>query len=201
MNALALILAGAAGAIGGWLVFTAVGRFSIGSRFEEPLTIILSGAVVAGLCAKFGISGRQFLIYAPLTILVAGLTLLDIRRHILPNTITIPGIIAGLALANWLLPLGLRDSLLGAALGGGILLAATVIEAVRKKPLGGGDWKYAAMLGSFIGAQRIVFALVLSGVFGLVGGLTLLLVFRTGAKPTALGPWLSAGAIASLLWK
>ena len=78
------------------------------------------------------------------------------------------------------------------------MLAAALVEALRKKEIGGGDWKYAAMIGSFVGPQRIIIALVLTGVFGAVGAIALAVSGRH-AKPQALGPWLSAGAVASIL--
>ena len=80
----------------------------------------------------------------------------------------------------------------------GVLMAATIVEALRKKEIGGGDWKYAAMIGSFIGPQRIALALVLTGVFGVLGG-TALAISGVHTRGHALGPWLTAGAVASIL--
>src|SRR2546422_5899031 len=50
----------------------------------------------------------------------------------------------------------------------GVLMAATIVEALRKKVIGGRDCKYAAMIGSFIGPQSIVLALVFTGILGVV---------------------------------
>ena len=79
-----------------------------------------------------------------------------------------------------------------------MLIVATLIESLRKKEIGGGDWKFAAMIGSFVGPQQIIVALVFTGVFGLIGGIALT-VAGSQRKPQALGPWLSAGAVASIL--
>ena len=116
----------------------------------------------------------------------------------IPHVVTIPGTVVGLLAGSFLLPLGMRQSMLGLLVGGGILILATVVETVRKKDIGGGDWKYAAMIGSFIGPQRIVLALALTGVFGVLGGAALAFA-GVQARPQALGPWLSAGAVASIL--
>lgn len=88
--------------------------------------------------------------------------------------------------------------MLGLLVGGGVLLLATLFEAIRRKQIGGGDWKYAAMIGSFIGPQRIVVALILTGVFGALGAIALA-ISGCQTRPHALGPWLSAGAVVSIL--
>jgi leader peptidase (prepilin peptidase)/N-methyltransferase len=129
---------------------------------------------------------------------VIGVTVFDIRTQTIPHVVTVPGIVAGLIFGSRVLPLGLRESILGLVIGAGVVLLATVVEMIRKKEIGGGDWKYAAMIGSFIGPRRVVLALLLTGVFGALGAIVLA-VSGSHARPRALGPWLSAGAVASIL--
>src|SRR5882762_6103210 len=117
----------------------------------------------------------------------------------IPHIVTIPGMITGLILGSFVLPLGVGRSVTGFLVGGGVLMAATIVEALRKKEIGGGDWKYAAMIGSFIGPQSIGVALVFTGILGIVGGIVLAVAGVHG-RPQALGPWLSAGAVASILF-
>jgi prepilin signal peptidase PulO-like enzyme (type II secretory pathway) len=98
------------------------------------------------------------------------------------------------------LPIGLKNSLIGMFLGAGILLFTTVVEAARHKEVGGGDWKLAAAIGSFLGGRRMVTAMLCAGLIGLIAGV-LLSRRRAGPAPSALGPYISAGAIAAMLWK
>jgi len=204
MNSIPLVfLSGAIGAGAGWFVYCLVDRNTPDyvretKRVESFLCVAVSGLLVAAVAVRF--SGRevQLIIYAALVIALIGVTMFDIRTRIIPHVVTIPGTIAGLAAGSFLLPLGIRQSMLGLLVGGGVLILATVVETIRKKDIGGGDWKYAAMIGSFIGPQRIVLALALTGVFGVLGGAALAIAGVQG-RPQALGPWLSAGAVASIL--
>jgi leader peptidase (prepilin peptidase)/N-methyltransferase len=160
--------------------------------------VVGSAASVVLLSLKFGTPGSLLFVHSGLVLVLIAVTVFDLRTHKIPHIITIPGIIAGLILGSLVLPLGFVESLLGLLVGGGVLLAATLIESLRKKEIGGGDWKFAAMIGSFVGPQKIIVALVLTGLFGLMGGIALAVTGRQ-RKPQALGPWLSAGAVASIL--
>ena len=86
--------------------------------------------------------------------LAAGVT--DWRWRRIPNWLTFPAAAIALFLhivaGGW--P-GARSSLLGAALGLGILLPFVVIRA-----LGGGDWKLVGALGAFFGPARLIEVLI-----------------------------------------
>src|SRR5438128_2635453 len=186
------LLSGVAGAVAGWLISTSLKT----RRLEGILTTVAAAALLAGLAVKFKEPGPRFYVYGALVMVLIGVTLFDIRTQIIPHVVTIPGTIAGLVAGSYILPLGFRESALGLVVGGVVLLVSTLVEKIRKKEIGGGDWKYAAMIGSFIGPQRVVVALILTGVFGAAGAIALALS-GNHARPRALGPWLSAGAVAS----
>ena len=138
------------------------------------------------------------LVYGTLVLVLIGVTVFDIRKHTIPHIVTIPGMITGLILGSFVLPLGVGRSVTGFLVGGGVLMAATIVEALRKKEIGGGDWKYAAMIGSFIGPQSIVVQETID-IVRAHGGIVLAVAGVHG-RPQALGPWLSAGAVASILF-
>jgi leader peptidase (prepilin peptidase)/N-methyltransferase len=166
------------------------------------LSFVLIGAasilVVGAMALKFGLGTVSFLVYSGLGLVFVGVTAIDIRRHEIPHIVTIPGTALGLILGTFVLPIGFVESLLGLVAGAGVLLAATLFEMMRNKEIGGGDWKYAAMIGTFIGWQRVVIAFVLMGFFGAAGSVVLHAMGKAN-RPQALGPWLSAGALASIL--
>jgi leader peptidase (prepilin peptidase)/N-methyltransferase len=193
------ILFGLIGAAAGIAVHSLVGRFAPStSRVEFVITIAVSALLAAGLRIQYQ-DGRVFWIYLGLGFVLIGTGLFDSRTQRIPHAVTLPGLAAGIALATFILPLGFVGSIIGAVVGGGILLISTIVEALRKREIGGGDWKYAAMIGSFIGGQEMITALIFTGIFGVAASLVLHLS-RVQTKPRALGPWLSAGAIASILW-
>jgi leader peptidase (prepilin peptidase) / N-methyltransferase len=192
------LLSALAGAGAGWLVSRIVDRFTAPDVRASLLPVPASAIAVSLLAIKFGVPGPHLFVYSGLALVLVGVTVFDIRRQMIPHVVTIPGMIGGLLASTFLLPAGFTESILGLLLGGGILLAATIFETLRKKEIGGGDWKYAAMIGSFIGWQKIIVALVFTGIFGIVGAIALHAA-GTHTKPQALGPWLSAGALASIL--
>lgn len=95
---------------------------------------------------------------AVLLSLVAGWT--DLRSRRIPNWLTVPGLVIGIA-ANTVLSgrSGLKTSLLGAAVGLALLLPFVLLRS-----LGAGDWKLAGSLGAFAG-PRILMGLLLYSVF------------------------------------
>jgi len=104
--------------------------------------------------------------------LIAGWT--DLRSRRIPNWLTIPAVLVGLAVNIALSGLtGLKTSLLGIALGLALLLPFVLLRA-----LGAGDWKLAGALGSFVGPTLLI-DLLLASVF-VAGVMALALVIYKG---------------------
>jgi len=97
---------------------------------------------------------------------VAGYT--DYRWRRIPNWLTVPALLAGIAVNSiargW--P-GTKDSLLGAGLGLLVLLPFVLVRS-----LGAGDWKLVGALGAFLGPAHlltVLFAtLLIAGVMALI---------------------------------
>lgn len=109
---------------------------------------------------------------AVLLALIAGWT--DLRSRRIPNWLTVTGAAAGLA-ANFASGRwgGLKESLLGIALGLGLLLPFVLVRS-----LGAGDWKLAGALGAFTGPATLMDLLLVS-VF-VAGAMALALVIYKG---------------------
>jgi prepilin peptidase CpaA len=93
----------------------------------------------------------------------------DWRSRRIPNWLTVPGLVLGIAVNSWLhgWP-GAKASLLGAGLGLALLLPFVLIRS-----LGAGDWKFVGALGAFLGPENLLTVLVL-GI--LVNGLMALIM-------------------------
>jgi leader peptidase (prepilin peptidase)/N-methyltransferase len=98
----------------------------------------------------------------------------DLETERLPNALTIPGAAAGVV-SSVFAPPGLQASVLGFALGGGVLLfvrwgwrRATGVDG-----MGLGDVKMLAMIGAFLGWQQVIVVLFLASIAGAFVGIAL----------------------------
>ena len=123
---------------------------------------------------------------------------IDLEHQILPNVITLPGIVIGL-LFSLIWPPGIVASLAGVAVGGGILwLIAEVWLRLRGvEAMGFGDVKMLAMVGAFLGVKLVALTFVLSSLVGGVIG-AILIVSRKGRMTTAV-PFGTMLALAALI--
>jgi leader peptidase (prepilin peptidase)/N-methyltransferase len=124
---------------------------------------------------------------------------IDLEHHLLPNVITLPGIVVGFIFSLWTEP-GWVASLVGLLVGGGVLwLVAEVYYRVRhEEGLGMGDVKMLAMVGAFLGWQLTLMTLMLASLSGTVIGLGLIATKRGGLKyALPFGTFIALGAAAA----
>jgi leader peptidase (prepilin peptidase)/N-methyltransferase len=166
--------------------------------------------VVEGLAVAVGVLTLwQFgLTWAGLRTFVLGLALIavtftDVETRLIPDAITLPGIVVGLLFQLWPSPRGVVDGLTGCLVAGGIfyLIAWLSPMVFGREGLGGGDIKLAAMMGAFLGLPVVMVGIY----FGVMaGGLVAILMLLTGQKQwgqyLAFGPFLAAGGLAAAFW-
>ena len=124
---------------------------------------------------------------------------IDLRHHLLPNVITLPGIVAGFLLSLFLPP-GWQASLIGLIAGGGVLFA--IAEGYYRlrgiEGLGMGDVKMLAMIGAFLGWKLMLVTLILASFAGSVIGVGIIALGRGGMKAALpFGTFLAVGALAA----
>jgi leader peptidase (prepilin peptidase) / N-methyltransferase len=168
-----------------------------------PVVELVSGVLYVLLWLKFGLS-IPLLVYAALTSALLTVALIDYDHKIIPNTITLPGIVIGLGLSILsllsieVLEITPRSSLLGVLLGGTFFY---LIALVSKGGMGGGDIKLIAMIGAFLGWQGAFFTILSGALLGSLVGVTLMALGKKGRKDKVpFGPFLSIGAILFILW-
>lgn len=161
---------------------------------------LVEAATAALLFLAFFVFGPtvNFLVAALLLGILVVVTAIDLQHQIIPDVITLPGIVAGF-LANlatgrvsWL------ESLLGIVLGGGLFM---IIILASGGGMGGGDMKLGAMLGAFLGWRVVLVALFVAV---LLGGALAIVLLATGRRrrkdPIPFGPFLALGSAVGLLW-
>jgi leader peptidase (prepilin peptidase)/N-methyltransferase len=183
----------------------------------ETMMALFSGFLIL----KFGLSSSFFIYFILISSLVV-VSFIDLDHRIIPDTISLPGIILGL-LASFLKPTGHNDflvrfvfravkgainmatldSLLGVFIGGGLLYAVAVLFywVTKKEGMGGGDIKLLAMIGAFLGWSSTVFTILISSLIGSIVGVVLMLATRADSKyAIPFGPFLSMGAVIYLFF-
>lgn len=126
---------------------------------------------------------------------------IDLEHHLLPDAITLPGIVVGL-IASAFLPPGIVDALIGILIGGGTLwlIGEAYFRYSGEEGMGGGDVKMLAMIGAFLGWKLVLVTLVLSSVAGSILGLAIIAVKRGSMKyALPFGTFLALGALAASL--
>ena len=123
----------------------------------------------------------------------------DLEHHLLPDVITLPGIVIGFLISVITEP-GWAGSLLGIVLGGGslYLIAEGYYRLRHEEGLGFGDVKMLAMIGAFVGWKLTIMTLFFASISGTIVGLLLILTKRGGMKyALPFGTFLALGAAVS----
>jgi len=165
--------------------------------FRYPVVELLGGLFSLGVFLKFGLSLEGLIYYIFIATLLV-ITFIDIDHQIIPDRITLPGIVV-FFLASFALPsISLKDSLLGLLVGGGtlFLIGWSYSLITHKEGMGGGDIKLLAMIGVLIGWKGILFTIFTSSATGTIAGIIKMLHQRKNMKlAIPFGPFLSIGAI------
>ena len=140
----------------------------------------------------------QHLLFTALLIVLFG-TDYDVQR--LPDVITLPGTVAGILIAVFVMP-GFVASVAGAALGAGVLLFVRWgwkrLRGVDG--MGLGDVKMLAMIGAFLGWRQVRVVLFLASLSGAVIGLALAATGRRSMQTRLpFGTFLAVAAYAASL--
>lgn len=162
--------------------------------WRYPMVEVATGLLFASVVLMFGptLVAVKFCVF---TAIIVGLIASDIEERILPDELTLGGVILGFVFA-WIAPLNVSISpliapaarnprvlsLVEAALGavvsaGSLLLVAKFYEKVRhREGMGLGDVKMVAMIGAFLGLQGALLTLIVGSLIGGIGGLIFILL-------------------------
>lgn len=129
---------------------------------------------------------------------------IDIYHQIIPDTISLPGIVLGFCFSLVTPVLTWQDSLIGLVAGGGSLyLIALFYLLLRKQDgMGGGDIKLLGMIGAFLGWQSLLFVVFFSSLTGAIVGIACIIRQKSGtATRIPFGPFLSIAALMFLFFQ
>lgn len=168
---------------------------SISVRY--PAIELLTGAMACGIVLKYGLTFSALIYFLFIAALIV-VAFIDLDHRIIPDSISLPGVAAGL-LASLVLPqITWTDSLIGTLAGGGSLFAVAMgyYLVTGKEGMGGGDIKLLAMIGAFTGWQGVAFTIFAASATGTAVGLVLMASAGKNLKfAVPFGPFLSLGAV------
>ena len=138
---------------------------------------LLTPVIMLLIFFYFGLSWEFLLAFVFSAALIV-ITFIDLDLQIIPDVISLPGIpLCFLCsfVVSWIDPAG---SLLGIAVGGGVLyiFAAAYKLLTKKDGMGGGDIKLLAMIGAFLGWKGALASLVLGSFAGSIVGLAVIIL-------------------------
>jgi leader peptidase (prepilin peptidase)/N-methyltransferase len=149
--------------------------------------------------------GAEFLFYWFFTMLLAGASFIDLENRLIPDVITIPGTVLGIIAAlvsdrTALLDLsiGVTGSIAGVFSGILLMLAMAIAGQAmfKKEALGGGDVKLMAMIGAFLGWEKVILTFFMAPLVGSVAGLYH--KYKSGENMMPYGPYLSIAAFINI---
>ena len=162
-----------------------------------PAVEVLTGLLSLALFIRYGLS-YQYIFYLLFTATLVTISFIDLQHQIIPDVLSLPGVVVGLATTFILDNISWLDSLIGIICGGGVLfLVAVVYERLTgRQGMGGGDVKLLAMIGAWMGWRSLALILLISSLTGAVIGLVFLLTTGKGYRVRIpFGPFLSLGAL------
>lgn len=167
-----------------------------------PLVEALMGVLAVLLAVEFGPVPGLF-VYFVFTAALVTITFIDLDHKIIPDVISLPGIVIGFGCSFLLAEPGPVDSAIGIVAGGGILLVIALgyYLLTGSEGMGMGDVKLLAMIGAFTGWKGIIVTLLAGSFVGAVLGIIVMVVHGKSSKyALPFGPFLAAGALVYLFF-
>ncbi|MBI3344735.1 MAG: prepilin peptidase [Gammaproteobacteria bacterium] len=175
-----------------------------GARIALRYPIVeVSTALLSAVVAWYFGAGGVGLAALPLTWALIALSFIDFDHQLLPDSITLPFLWAGLGLSLFNVFVDSETAIIG-ALAGYLSLWSVYIMfklVTGKQGMGHGDFKLLAMLGAWLGWQALPVIILLSSLLGALVGIALILLRgRDKNVPIPFGPYLALAGWISLLW-
>ncbi|MCL1980698.1 MAG: prepilin peptidase [Proteobacteria bacterium] len=168
--------------------------------WQYPL-VELTMAVLSVLVAhRFGL-GIESLLYFVFCASLLVIIFIDIHHQIIPDRISLPGIVIGFIGSFFVHTVTWQQSGLGILLGGGLLYAVAYgyYALTGREGMGGGDIKLLAMIGAFLGWQSLLYVVFASSLAGSVVGIAAMVKQKKGGLTRIpFGPFLALAALSYL---
>ena len=172
--------------------------------FSYFLVEVLTPAVFVALYVHYGrTAGVPFFASCLFASMMIALGFIDYYHQILPDEITVPGLVLALGYGLVRQDMSFRQALVGAAVGSGFLLFVygAYFLVRRKEGLGMGDVAMLLVIGAYLGWLPTVLTLILASFAGALVGVFFILVRKKDMQyALPFGTFLAPAAIVALIW-
>ena len=170
---------------------------------QYPVVEFCMAVLTLALYNRFGFGFELILYFLFLAALLA-IIFIDIQHQIIPDMISLPGILIGFAGSFFNSQVSWQQSGLGILFGGGILYAIAIVYYLltKRDGMGGGDIKLLAMTGAFLGWQSLLYVVFVSSLTGSIVGIGAMLKQGKGGRTRIpFGPFLALSAMSFLFFQ
>jgi len=169
---------------------------------QYPTVELITGIASLVTAFTFGVT-LQTLAALFFTWILIALTLIDLKKQLLPDNMTLPLLWAGIFLSFFNLFTDLTSSVIGAMAGYLILWSVYQLFKLitKKEGMGFGDFKLLAALGAWMGFGLLPQIILISSVVGSIAGISMLIFGKTKQQqPIPFGPYLAVAGWIAMLW-
>ena len=173
-----------------------------GISIQYPIVELLTGLATLTVGMTYGVT-LQTVAAIIFTWTLIALTLIDLKKQLLPDDITLPFLWLGLLLGIFGIFTDLESSVIGAM--AGYLILWSVYHLFRiatgKEGMGYGDFKLLAALGAWLGYSFLPQIILISSIVGSIIGISMLVIGKTKQQqPIPFGPYLAIAGWIAILW-
>ncbi len=175
--------------------------------WRYPFVEVFSALIWVFCYSFFGVSVKTFVFILYFSLLLVG-SMVDFEHRIIPDEVTVGGMLLGLVL-SFIFPqlhnseahlVGFLKSFVGAIVGGGMIYLIAILGEwiFKKEAMGGGDVKLQAMIGAFLGWKCAILSFFLGCFIGSVLGIYNIIRYKDNTLP--FGPCLAIGSVICMFW-
>jgi leader peptidase (prepilin peptidase)/N-methyltransferase len=171
--------------------------------WQYPLVELAMAGLASLVAHRFSL-GFESLFYFVFCAALLVIIVIDIYHQIIPDRISLPGIVIGFVGSFFVHTVTWQQSGLGILLGGGLLYAVAYgyYALTGRDGMGGGDIKLLAMIGAFLGWQSLFYVVFASSLTGsLVGIAAMFKQKKGGLTRIPFGPFLALAALSYLFFQ
>ncbi|MEI6287089.1 MAG: prepilin peptidase [Bacillota bacterium] len=200
-----------------WLLLRAKCR-NCGCRISARYPLVELGCgVLFVICYQFTVNFEQFVFVALFAAALLAITMIDFDLQIIPDEILLfMGVVSILAntYAQFFSTFAIRQAyhfgiapvpfvgwqqlVFGGATGFGLML---LIFLLSRGGMGGGDVKFALVLGMWLGWKMVLLSLLFAFIIGGIAGIMLMLLrIKTRKDPVPFGPFMAVSALIFMLF-